>query len=72
MRAFHLHRFVDETGISGTGKVAQGVVFDDGSCALRWMTDAKSTGVYDNIATLERIHGHGGKTQLIYDDKVAP
>jgi chaperonin GroES len=45
MKTFHLFRVVDETGISGTGKVAQGVVFEDGNCALRWLTAHASTGV---------------------------
>lgn len=67
MRTFHLNRVVDETGISGTGIVAQGVVFDDGSCALRWLTEHRSTAVYDSVATLEKIHGHGGKTLLMFD-----
>ena len=29
MKLFELRRDVDETGISGTGTVAQGVIFDD-------------------------------------------
>ena len=68
MKSFYLKRVEDESGISGTGKVAQGVVFDDGTCALRWLTKYASTAIYSNIETLEHIHGHGGKTKVIYDE----
>lgn len=63
-RTFVLYRMVDESGVSGTGIVAQGVRFADGSAALRWMTEHRSTAVYDSIETLETIHGHGGRTVI--------
>lgn len=66
MRLFDLYRLVDETGISGTGLVAQGVQFDDGTCALRWTTKHRSTALYDDIATVEAIHGHAGQTRIIW------
>jgi hypothetical protein len=66
MRMFNLVRHYDETGISGEGFVAQGVVFDDGTVAMRWTTDTNSTVLYDNIESVEKIHGHGGKTQIVW------
>ena len=36
MRTFRLIRDEDPTGISGTGSVAEGVEFDDGTVAMRW------------------------------------
>lgn len=66
MRTFELHRIEDETGVSGTGIIAQGIQFDDGSCSLRWLTEHKSTALYEDIRTLERIHGHNGKTKIVY------
>lgn len=65
MRTFELHRIEDESGVSGTGIVAEGVEFDDGSCALRWKTEHKSTAVYESMRTLEKIHGHNGKTKVV-------
>lgn len=63
MRRFVLDRLDDETGISGTGIVAEGVVFSDGKVALRWMVgEHRSTGVWDGLESVEAIHGHGGKT----------
>jgi hypothetical protein len=64
-RLFHLHRTEDETGISGTGLVAEGVVFGDGTVALRWLTETSSTAVYDSLQDVVKIHGHGGRTQVV-------
>jgi hypothetical protein len=68
MRRFELHRDVDETGVSGTGMVAQGVRFDDGRCAMRWLTDTASTACYDSALDVEVIHGHNGKTRVVWVD----
>lgn len=59
-----LNRKEDETGVSGTGYVAEGIEFSDGKVAMRWMTHTSSTAFYDNIVAVEEIHGHGGKTQV--------
>lgn len=64
MLLFELHRIEDESGVSGTGVVAEGVIFEDGVCAMRWKTAKASTCVYDSIQDLEAIHGHGGKTRI--------
>lgn len=63
-RVFKLWRVVDETGISGTGLIAEGVLFSDGTCALRWLTKHRSTALYEDLKTLVAIHGHDGKTQV--------
>lgn len=67
MKAFYLQRDEDESGVSGTGIVAEGVIFTDGRCAMRWLTEIASTGLYDNIEHLKRIHGHGGKTKVVIE-----
>lgn len=67
MKTFHLHRIEDESGISGTGIVAEGVQSIGGKCALFWLTEFKSVAIYDNIEELEAIHGHNGKTKIIWD-----
>lgn len=64
MRAFYLDRQEDASGVSGTGRVAEGVVFSDGSCALRWLTKVKSTCFYPNLKAVKTIHGHDGKTNI--------
>lgn len=54
------------TGISGTGVVAEGVVFGDGSCVMHWLGDVASTVVYNSIDDVIAIHGHGGKRRTVY------
>lgn len=65
---FVLCRDEDETGVSGTGDVADGVRFPDGTVAMRWRTGTASTAVYDSVADVEAIHGHGGKTRIVFVD----
>lgn len=67
-RQFTLQRVVDESGVSGTGAIAEGVEFTTGWCALSWLTKAHSVGVYPNIKELERIHGHNGRTKIVWVD----
>ena len=62
MQNFWLIRLEDETGISGTGVVAEGVQFANGKCAISWLTELTSIAIYDNIETVEKVHGHNGKT----------
>lgn len=69
MRRFVLERDRDDTGISGTGTVAEGIEFSDGTVALRWLVgDHRSTVVWANIADVEAIHGHTGATRVVWAD----
>lgn len=69
MHRFELHRDTDVTGISGTGPVAEGVEFSDGRVALRWCTgEHRSTVLWDDIRSVEAIHGHNGATRLVWID----
>lgn len=67
MKTFQLVRDKDVTGVSGTGHVADGVEFDDGVVAIRWLGEHPSTVVWDTIEDAWTIHGHGGLTQIVYD-----
>jgi hypothetical protein len=68
VRRFELQRDIDETGISGTGRIAEGVEFSSGECALKWSTAVWSVVFYLNVAAVEHIHGHQGKTRLVWLD----
>jgi len=68
MRRFQLHRDEDETGISGTGIVAEGVEFSNGTVAFTWLTHQHCVNIYSSMKTVEEIHGHGGKTRIVYVD----
>lgn len=71
LKRFLLHRTEDESGVSGTGIVAEGVQFACGWCALSWLTSYQSCGVYPSIEELEGIHGHDGRTRVVwlFDDE---
>lgn len=66
MRVFRLQRDDDVSGVSGTGVVAQGVEFDDKTVVMRWLSDTATTTLYDSIRHVEKIHGHGGRTRVIW------
>jgi|TARA_R100001463_G_scaffold20839_1_gene50567 hypothetical protein len=67
MKMFYLKREEDESGISGTGRVAQGFVFDNGKVAVTWLSEHPSVTIYDNIGEVHAIHGHGGKTSVEFE-----
>jgi hypothetical protein len=64
---FTLYRDVDETGISGTGEVAEGARFSDGSAVVRWYGENTSHAVWPRFESVHNIHGHGGKTRIVWD-----
>ena len=69
-RRFELRRHEDLTGISGTGTVAEGVAFSDGSVALRWLTNWPTSVVFHDrgIDSVTQVHGHGGRTEIAWLD----
>ena len=68
MKTFILRRFEDESGVSGTGDVAEGVEFHDGQVVLSWFGKFHAINIYPSIETVTNIHGHQGKTQVIWVD----
>lgn len=69
-RVFALYRHRDPSGVSGTGVVADGVVFSDGSVALRWPGANPSTAAWPNLAAVLAVHGHQGATEALFADEV--
>lgn len=67
VKIFYLKRTEDESGVSGTGRIAQGFIFDNGKVALTWLSEHPSVTVYDSIGEVHAIHGHGGKTEVIME-----
>ena len=65
MKVFNLVRDEDETGVSGVGIVAEGIIFHDGTVAMSWRTETSSLGIYSRIEDVEHIHGHNGKTRVV-------
>lgn len=67
-RRFQLHRKADPTGVSGTGIVAEGCLFSNNECVVKWLSKRSSTTLYNNISDVEAIHGHEGNTQIVWLD----
>jgi len=68
MKRFMLNRLVDESGVSGTGIVAEGIRFSNGKCVLTWVVGVSSVVVYDSMEELIAVHGHGGNTVVEWID----
>ena len=67
-RRFKLVRDEDETGISGLGVVAFGVMFSDGVTVTRWNSDVAQTCVWQSFDEVDAVHGHGGRTRIEWID----
>lgn len=67
MQLFKLYRDRDLTGYSGTGVVAEGIVYSDGHVSMRWCVDGKprTTTEADCLAHIAEIHGHDGATRVV-------
>jgi hypothetical protein len=70
MKNFYLYRLVDKSEISGTGIVAEGVVFSNKKCALTWLSAFPSVTIFDDIEALRAVHGHEGLTQIVFEEDV--
>lgn len=68
MRRFRLVREEDVSGVSGTGVVAEGVVFSVGNIALSWCSPYRSVTIYESLADLQAVHGHEGRTRIEWLD----
>jgi hypothetical protein len=64
MRIFELVRHEDVTGLSGTGVIAEVAEFTDGTVAVRWVTEHRSTAIWPSVEDMLAVHGHGGLTRL--------
>lgn len=70
-RRFFLRRVKDVSGVSGTGKVAEGVEFTDGKIVIRWKPSSvgvSSTSMWDCLNDMITVHGHGGSTTIEWID----
>ncbi|MCI3271422.1 hypothetical protein [Streptomyces cylindrosporus] len=68
-RLFHLQRDHDVSGVSGTGRVANGVLWPDGTVSLRWIGERPSTVHWDRLADAKHVHGHGGATRIVWAEE---
>ncbi|WP_235907971.1 hypothetical protein [Halosegnis longus] len=78
-RRFELVRTEDVSGTSGTGVVAEGVVYPDGAVHMQWdnsdnedlNTDSNGMATKpapDGLQATKEIHGHDGATEIQFID----
>jgi hypothetical protein len=67
-RRFVLIRHHDISGVSGTGVVAEGILFRDGAVALHWLGDHPSTTAWPSLDDVLAVHGHSGATVIRWLD----
>lgn len=68
-RRFVLQRIEDVGGISGVGTVAEGCLFSNGYVAMTWLTHLSTFAWYHSIDVLLKIHGHDGRTKVVFTDE---
>lgn len=68
-RLFRLERDADHTGVSGSGHVANGVIWPDGTVTLRWRGPYPSTVCWNTLGDARAVHGHAGATRFVFDDE---
>ncbi|MEU1373014.1 hypothetical protein ABZ442_05030 [Streptomyces triculaminicus] len=68
-RTFVLQRDVDHSGVSGTGVVADGCLWPDGTATIRWRGPRPSTVHWQRLDDAIAVHGHGGATRIIWTDE---
>lgn len=69
-RRFYLQRDTDVTGASGEGRVADGVLWPDGTASVRWRGGHPSIVFWDRgQASVHHIHTHGGATRIVWLDR---
>lgn len=67
-RRYHLLRHEDASDVSGIGIVAVGIQFPSGACVHEWTVPPASLNFYQSVQDVLRVHGHHGKTEIVWDD----
>jgi hypothetical protein len=67
-KRFVLNRTIDATGTGGTGIIADGVEFPSGKCVIHFRPAPESIIIFDSVADMKSVHGHGGQTQIVWTD----
>lgn len=74
-KTFLMNRKKDETGVSGTGVILEGVLFHNGKVVVCWKTEhrphgAASIGVYDSFDDFNEVHivtHPGNETEVLWE-----
>ncbi len=72
-RVFVLVRDRDPSGVSGTGVVAEGAQWSDGSASLRWPGRFPSVVFWSGgVDHIRAVHGHGDATSVRFVEDLSP
>lgn len=59
-------RDVDVNKLSGTGRVAEIVEWEDGTVAMRWQTSlTHTTVIHDSMESVRKLHLHEGASRIV-------
>jgi len=74
MRRFWLNRIKDETGISRTGRVVEGVVCQNGQVIIQWRPPLTSIAIYPSLEVFMKIHVecHPSCNEIVFLDGDVP
>jgi len=67
-RRFYFQRCSDISGVSGIGRVLNGVQLPSGKIVVEWRPPTNSICHYNSIHDFEAIHCHKGKGKVIWVD----
>ncbi len=70
LRRFYMERLKDETGISRTGRVLEGVLCQSGHVFVEWRPPLSTKGIYNSLAEFKAVHMdcHPSCNELIWLD----
>lgn len=71
MRRFYLLRSEDETGISATGRVLEGVLTPSGKVIVEWRPPHSTVTIFDSLEEFKTLHvdAHPSKNQIVWVDE---
>lgn len=67
---FYMNRLSDVTGVSGTGRVLNGVILPSGKVILEWKSPHQTVGIYDDFKQFLTIHveSHPDCNEVVFID----
>lgn len=73
-RRFYMNRLRDETGVSRTGRVLEGVLWQNGWVTVQWRPPHSSMGVYSSFEEFKLIHYdcHPSANEIVWIDRESP
>ena len=71
MRRFYLLRLEDESGISATGRVLEGVLTASGKVIVEWRLPHPTITIFNSLEEFTTLHvdAHPSKNEIVWVDK---